>query len=488
MGAPAVRVAHAVRFFTKREEGRGVILMRQPNASRFRSLAVAGPQDLVFGRSPRPVSCGHGLVIGAGQVYPEVNFTLPPLLITEATWAEVVRHYEEIAKGVLARAVALKVPGIVLEFELLPPMTDQPAWGADITALLRRHLDRAYNEHGLKSALRATITDLRDQDRPPLLRAGEAWDKVKRSFELCADAGAHILSIESVGGKEVHDQALLYGDVRGMVFALGSLACRDMGWLWDQIVEVCATRPGVLPGGDTACGFGNTAMQLAHQGMLPEVVAAIDRAMTAPRSLVAFERGAVGPSKDCAYEGPVLKAITGAPIAMEGKSATCAHFSPLGNIAAAMCDLWSNESVQNVRLLSGSAPAAYAELLAYDCRLMNQALAQGGAHTLRDWLTASDRWLSPQAVILSPEATFAIAQAIVAESNDYRRTVAAGRTAIRLLQEGVAAGQLPLADRERPWLARLAAALAELPDTEEALIGEMAEAYGHLYRPASYGF
>lgn len=454
---------------------------------RFTTLAVPHAADLCFGRASKPVACGFGLTIGAGEVYPEVNFTLPTMQITEATWPGVIQHYEEIATGVLARAVALRVPGIVLEFELLPPMTDRPAWGADITALLWRHLERAHKEHGLKSALRATITDLRDQDRPPLLRAGVPWEKVKRSFELCADAGAHILSIESVGGKEVHDEALLYGDVRGMVFALGSLACRDMAWLWDQIVAICDARPGVLPGGDTACGFGNTAMQLAHQGMLPEVVAAIDRAMTAPRSLVAFERGAVGPSKDCAYEGPVLKAITGAPIAMEGKSATCAHFSPLGNIAAAMCDLWSNESVQNVRLLSGSAPEAYAELLAYDCRLMNQALAQGGGRTLRDWLTASDRWLSPQAVILSPEATCAIAQAIVAEPSDYRRTVAAGQTAVQLLREGVAAGHLRLADTERRWLDRLATALVDLPDTEDTLLGEMSESYGHLYRPASYG-
>ncbi len=134
------------------------------------------------------------------------------------------------------------------------------------------------------------------------------------------------------------------------------------------------------PGGDSACGFANTAMQLAHQKMLPEVLAAVVRAMSAVRSLVAFENGAVGPSKDCAYEGPVIKAITGYPISMEGKSATCAHFSPLGNIASAMCDLWSNESVQNVRLLSGNAPEAYAELLAYDCRLMNVATAKEAGH------------------------------------------------------------------------------------------------------------
>jgi methanol---5-hydroxybenzimidazolylcobamide Co-methyltransferase len=462
-------------------------MSRSGTSARFTALAYSSAADIGFGVAPHPVRCGHDLVIGGGQVFPEVNFTLPPMNITDATWAEVRGHYEEIATAVLARAAALRVPGLVLEFELLPPMTDRPEWGAEITALLRRHLERAHQAHGLKSALRATITDLRDEVRPPLLREGDAWEKVKRSFELCADAGAHILSIESVGGKEVHDEALLYGDVRGMVFALGSLACRDMAWLWDQIVGICRVRPGVIPGGDTACGFGNTAMQLAHQGMLPEVVAAVDRALTAPRSLVAFERGAVGPSKDCAYEGPVVKAITGAPIAMEGKSATCAHFSPLGNIAAAMCDLWSNESVQNVRLLSGNAPEAYAELLAYDCRLMNQALAEGGARTLRDWLTASDRWLSPQAVILSPEATWELAQAIVAEKSDYRRTVAAGQTAVRILQEGVAAGRLHLAETERQWLDRIEKGLADLPAEEGELLGEMQDTYGHLYRPASYG-
>ena len=84
-------------------------------------------------------------------------------------------------------------------------------------------------------------------------------------------------------------------------------------------------------------------MQLAGQKMLPEVLAAVVRAMSAARAIVAFEQGAVGPSKDCAYEGPIMKAIAGVPIAMEGKSAACAHFSPVGNIASAMCDLWSNE-------------------------------------------------------------------------------------------------------------------------------------------------
>lgn len=453
----------------------------------FTSPAIADPQNLIFGRAPKPVRCGFDLVIGAGEVFPEVNFTLPAIGIETATWPQVREHYREIAQAVVRRALALGVPGLVLEFELLPAMTETPEWGAEITALLHAHLREAHQKHGLKSALRVTPTDIRDQTRPPRLRGGEAWERLRRSFDLCLEAGADILSIESVGGKEVHDEALVYGDVRGLVFALGVLAMRDMHWLWERMAAACAAHAPAVPGGDSACGFANTAMQLAHQRMLPEVLAAVVRAMSAARSLAAFEAGTIGPSKDCAYEGPILKAITGCPISMEGKSATCAHFSPLGNIAGAMCDLWSNESVQNIRLLSGSAPEAYTELLAYDCRLMNTAAARGGALTLRDWLVASDEHLSPQAAVLSPAAVSRIAAAIVAEANPYRRTVGAGQTAVSILNEHREAGTLRLSAKETQWLARIEREFAALPAREDGLAEEMAGRYGRLFDPASYG-
>src|ERR1039457_1002421 len=394
---------------------------------RFDSLAIPDVNELVFGKAPRPVKCGFGLEIGAGMVFPEVNFTLPPIGISEETWPEILHEYEEMATNIVRRAVAMKVPGVVLEFELLPAMTEKPEWGAEVTTLLRRHLAAAYDQHKMPSALRVTPTDIRDQGKPPLLREGEPCVRLLRSFELTIAAGADIISVESIGGKEVHDRALMMGDMDAIVFALGVLCPADMRWLWKRIVRMCAQSGHAVPGGDSACGFANTAMQLAHQKMLPEVLAAVVRAMSAVRSLAAFEEGALGPSKDCAYEGPVIKAITGMPISMEGKSASCAHFSPLGNIAAAMCDLWSNESVQNVRLLSGSAPEAYAELLAYDCRLMNVATGQGQAGLLRDWMTLSDEWLSPQAAILSPVAVHRIAAAIVATEGDYARTITAGK-------------------------------------------------------------
>jgi methanol--5-hydroxybenzimidazolylcobamide Co-methyltransferase len=454
----------------------------------YSSLEISTEDGLLYGVSPRVLECGLGLKIGAGTVYPEVNFTLPAMDIAEETWAEVMAHYAQMGDQILRRAVSLAAPGIMLEFELLPAMTERPEWGAEITALLKQRLIACHEKHGLPCALRVTPTDIRDQRKPPLLRTGEPWERLRRSLELCAEAGADILSIESVGGKEVHDQALMYGDFAGIVFALGVLAPRDMAWLWGRIQGICAAHPGVVCGGDSACGFANTAMQLAHQKMLPEVRAAVVRAMSAVRSLAAFEQGAQGPSKDCAYEGPVLKAITGCPIAMEGKSASCAHFSPLGNIAAAMCDLWSNESVQNVRLLSGNAPEAFTELLAYDCRLMNAAAAsEGGALRMRDWMTASDEWLSPQAAVLSPAATIRIAAAIVGADGPYQRTLAAGRAAVEIIKNGAALEKLRLSRKEQQWLARIDEALDGFPAGELELMRAVEEQYGGLYDKASYG-
>ena len=454
---------------------------------KYSTLTIAGPDDLLYGVSPYPVGCGLGLTIGGGMVFPEVNFTLPPMEIADETWGEVVAHYEDMAEHILRRATSLAVPGIVLEFELLPAMTDKPEWGAEITGLLKRHLKAYHDKYGLPSALRVTPTDIRDQLKPPPMRTGGPWERLRRTFELCAEAGADILSIESVGGKEVHDQALMYGDFTGIVFALGVLAPRDMSWLWGQIQSICAANPGVISGADSACGFANTAMQLAHQKMLPEVLAAVVRAMSAVRSLAAFEQGAQGPSKDCAYEGPVIKAITGCPISMEGKSASCAHFSPLGNIAAAMCDLWSNESVQNVRLLSGSAPEAFTELLAYDCRLMNTAAtSEGGALMMRNWMTKSDEWMSPQAAVLSPDATIKIASAIIASDTPYRQVIGAGRAALEILRSGVANNQLRLSRKEQQWLTRIDTVLEDLPADENTLVLQMEEQYGNLYDKASY--
>lgn len=451
----------------------------------FDKLAIDDPSGLIFGTAPRPVRCGTGLAIGGGQVYPELNFTLPPMTIESGSWAKVRHIYEGVIKAAVKRARELSLAGLVVEFEHLPPMTAKAEWGAELTLLLKDHLRGAVEEFGLKSALRVTIVDLREETKPPQRRQGPAWRKMAASLEACAAAGADILSIESTGGKEVHDAALTRADLPGIVFALGVLAPRDMAWLWDRFVEV-STRHRILAGGDTACGFANTAMQLAGQQMLPDVLAALVRAMSSVRSLVAVERGAVGPLKDCGYENPVIKAIAGCPISMEGRSATCAHLSPIGNIAAAAADLWSNESVPDLRLLSGSAPIASLESLVYDCRLFNAATERGSARELRDVHVAGDAGLSSQAALLTPAACVALGRAIVGASDPYARTLAAGRTAIDWLASCVREGTLPMPAREQRWFDRLRQAFDRLPSSSEALAADVRTRFGDLFDGGAY--
>lgn len=229
-------------------------------------------------------------------------------------------------------------------------------------------------------------------------------------------------------------------------------------------------------------------MQLAHQDMIPKVLAAVVRLMTAPRSLVAVLRGARGPLKDCGYENPIIKAITGVPISMEGKSSACAHSSPLGNIASAACDLWSNESVQQVRLLGGYAPEVFAEVLIYDARLMNAAIEAGTAPQLRDLLVASDRYLDPQALVLDPAVMFEAAGRILAAGpSPYAQTLAMARFAAETLGAAAEDGRLDLQGREARWLARLTRDIDGLPDAADALAAGLEARYHALYLPAAYG-
>lgn len=437
----------------------------------FRALATANPAHLCFGVSPRPVTTRSGMRIGGGTVYPELNFTLPTMLVNERTMDEVRRHYAEIVAGATQRAAELEVPGLLLEFEALPPMTEHPDWGMDVVQILLDGIAKAETKHGLRAALRVTPNDTREMVRPPRMRSGELYDNMIALFERSAAAGADFLSIESVGGKEVHDEALVSGDLELAIFGLCVMGVRDMRVLWTEIAGI-ANRHGVHPAGDTACGFANTAMVMAEQRLIPRVFAAVIRAVSAVRSLVAYECGAVGPGKDCGYENVFLKAITGCPMAMEGKTASCAHLSPVGNVSAAMADTWSNESVQNVKLLGGMAPICSLETLAYDCRLMNEALADGpaAAKTLRDWMVRSDARYDPQALILTPESAVRVAGAIVAAPDPYHAGVAAAREAIAILSDAHRQGECKISEREAVWFDRMTDTLDDLPSDEGAFI------------------
>ncbi|MDR0843660.1 MAG: hypothetical protein LBN71_00420 [Tannerella sp.] len=456
---------------------------------KYKNLIINDPQDLLFGNAPKPVKTRRGLEIGGGKIYSELNFTLPTITIDDHTLPEVYRHYREIAEGALGRAVELESNGIVLEFETLLEMTQKPDIGVEIVKIMNGICEDYFQKHGLISEIRLTPNDLREFERPAKQRTTSLLDPMMELFERGMLEGGDLLSIESTGGKEVSDDALMMCDIKTVVFALSVLGVRDMQFLWKKIVSL-AQKHGKIAAGDSACGFANTAMVLAEKKYIPKVFAALVRVISVVRSIVAVEEGATGPDKDCAYEGPFLKAITGIPISMEGKTAACAHLSPIGNIASACADLWSNESVQNIKLLSGMAPTAYLEQLEYDVRLMNEALKEGTvpAHILQHLLVASDIYTDPQAIVLAPENVIRISKAMVKGDSYVANARDGALTALDIIEEAIRSGQMKISEMEITYLTLMRNDLNSIPDSESDFIEMMLPLLDQSkFIPSEYG-
>ncbi len=452
--------------------------------TRFTEPVINSTEELLFGNAPNPVRLTAEIEAGAGYTLPELNYTLPHgAEVAADTMDKVVQAYRDMADSALKRALELGIERLVIEIELVFEMTLHPEWGERVIRATKETID-SYAEQGIHAALRTTVADIRDRSRPPRNRTGAEVPNVLETFERCAPY-SDILSIESTGGKELSDEALLMCDMGGVIYALGGLASNDMEFLWQKVVGI-SREYGKVPGGDAACGFANTAMQLARQKMIPKVFAAVVRAVGAARSLVAIECGATGPDKDCAYEGPILKAITGIPIAMEGKSAACAHSSHIGNVAMCACDLWSNESVPYAQLFGGYTPAVSLEELWYDCKLMNRAINDGNALMLRNMLSDSDTFSSAEALVLSPDSCLRIARAITSSTDTVQRAWNAANEALNIIEEATQAGQLTLDAREQPFLPSIRRSLDDFQMIDDK-VGYYSSLYPDRFLPEEYG-
>jgi methanol--5-hydroxybenzimidazolylcobamide Co-methyltransferase len=434
----------------------------------FDHLEVCNSSELVFGSAKHPLSYGLGLKVGQGEVVPEVKFF--PRTLPERDPEGFKAEVKAITADLLDRAVELGVEALQIEAEQSFMETRKPELVAEVTSLQKSLMEKYSDEHGIRLGLRVTVADVRDFREG--LRSTTNYNLMLEAFEAAASNGADVLSIESEGGKDVFNYSIVRQDIKGVIFSVGLLGSLDMKLLWEDIVDI-AERNGSLAGGDTACAAGNTAMKLAGgvgSMTLPHTFAALVRAVSAVRSLVAYEQGATGPGKDCGYENVILKAITGFPMSMEGKTSACAHSSLLGNIASACCDLWSNEQVENVRLFGGSAPQVFLEVLHYDCKLMNTAIRLGRALELRDALVLSDKFNDPQAFVLSPDVAIEIARSIVSERGYYRRAKSACQKAVALME---ASPSLNLSPPERRLLSSVKSVLGSLPEDEDAFKDQM---------------
>lgn len=444
---------------------------RSPLVLNWRSLDTLNPEELVFGLSKHPLEYGFGVRIGRGEVVPEIKYAPRPG--TESSIERLKSEYMNITNEVLDRAVNLGLPSIQLETEYVAQMTYKPEWGEEILRVQRDILEHYHDEYGIRCALRATVGDVRTAENG--LRTGEYYSNVIESFEKAAKQ-AHLISIESIGGKEVFNHALIRSDVKGVVFAVSVLASLDMQFLWKEISDI-AQRAGIIAAGDSDCAHSNTAMQLAG-GMLgkelPHSMAAFVRAIGAARSLVAYEQGAVGPGKDCGFENVIIKAITGYPMSFEGKSSACADSTLMGNIAGAACDLWSNESVQQGELFGGTTPQVFTEILGYDCALFNSAIKMGRQKALRDILVASDKYRDPQSLVLAPDSACSIGDAVVEGRGDfYSRGLGAGKRALQIVNEAFKNGSLKLPTLESKFLGSLTHDVDNMPTEEGDFIEKM---------------
>ncbi|AKB76216.1 Methanol:corrinoid methyltransferase [Methanosarcina lacustris Z-7289] len=457
---------------------------------KYTSMAYAKADDMLFGNAKFPVKTGLGLEIGAGYTTPEINYAPRPQ--AGKSKDKLIKEYERITTDVMSRMVQIGAPSIILETEHVEQMSNNPSWGAEVAHAQKTIMEEYHDEYGIKCALRHTIGDIRE-DRDFLQLRGDKYSVFLEAFEECAKSGADMLAVESMGGKEVFDYSILRNDTAGILFGIGVLGSIDMEMIWTDIAKI-AKKTGTVATGDTDCAQANTAMFIAG-GLLDKnlahTTAIVARAISAPRTLCGFEAGATGPGKDCGYENTIIKAISGVPIAQEGKSSTCAHSDLMGNVTMQCCDVWSNESVEYHGEFGGTTVQCWSETLAYDCAMMNTALKLGKGKDLRDILALSDKYRDPQGYVVSYENAYRVGQAIAKDgNNNYLRAKNAALESCNIVEEGINSGKLRLTRFEINALAKVKADLVALTDDADKFMSESLTKYKQevaVFRPENYG-
>ena len=461
---------------------------------RYTKMAYDSADELIFGRAKNPLSYGFGIQVGAGKVITEINYAPRPG--TEKSPETLRREYVDyISKDCLDRAVSIGLPDLQLETEWISQMAEARI-SAPVVEGQKEIIEKYHEEYGINTAVRHTIPDKRDTDHG--MRVG--MDKVNggpemlfESAEIACENGADVFSVESMGGKELADYAITNGDIVAFLFGVGYLGSLDMTYIWPQFVDICK-KNNVIPGGDTNCSGANTSMFMAG-GFLDNDVqrtfSAITRAIASARTVVAWECGAVGPDKDCGYEGPICKAIGGNPTAQEGKQCHCAHCDIQSNLMASTCDLWSNESVEYHPEFGGSSVQCWLATLGNEVMLMNTSIQLKQDKVLRDLYMYADRVRGPEAYILSYDHAYEIGKAIADNGNDlYLRAKAAGETAAKILMDGYKSKELLLTRKQLEVLESSIQQFEALPDNEDAFVELCLEKYKDvpMFHPKNYGF
>ncbi|MDR3283419.1 MAG: methanol--corrinoid methyltransferase [Candidatus Methanoplasma sp.] len=448
--------------------------------TRYTRMAYADADDMVFGTAKHPISYGFGIKIGAGKVIPEINYAPRPG--TEKDPEKLRREYVDyISKDILDRAITVGFPDVQLETEWVSQM-NQEKLSAPVVAGQKEITEKYYEEFGLNSAVRHTIPDQREADeglRPS--RHGRQYpEKLFECAEIAVENGADNLSCETVGGKELADFAVTNGDAVAFLFGVGYLGSIDMTYVWQEFANI-AKKHKAVAGGDTNCSGANVSMFMAGGYLdndVQKTFSAITRAISAARTLAAWESGASGPDKDCGYEGPIVKAIAGKPTTQEGKNCQCAHCDLQGNLIAQVADLWSNESVEYHPEFGGTSVQCWLGSIGYEAALMNTAIQLKQEKTLRDIYMYADRYRGPEAYILAYDHAYEIGKAIAANGDNlYLRSKAAGLKAAKIIIGGYESKELGLTNKQLEVTLDVIKKFEALPDDEAKFTEYAAKEY-----------
>ena len=448
---------------------------------RYTSMAYDNADDMVFGTAKHPVSYGYGIRVGAGKVIPEINYA--PRSGTEKDPAKLRREYVDyISKDIINRALTIGFPDVQLETEWVSQMGN-PKMSEPVVSGQKAITEKYHKAYGINLAVRHTIPDQREADkglRPGMDSLHSYPEALFNCAEVACENGADVLSCETVGGKELADYSVTNGDIIAFLFGVGYLGAIDMTYVWQEFSAI-AKKHKVVPGGDTNCSGANVAMFMAG-GYLDNDVqrtfSAVTRCISAARTLAAWESGAVGPDKDCGYEGPIVKAIAGKPTAQEGKNCQCAHCDLQGNLIAQVCDLWSNESVEYHPEFGGTSVQCWLGSIGYEAALMNTSIQLGQEKTLRDLYMYTDRTRGPEAYVLAYDHAYEVGKAIAAEGNNlYLRAKAAGITGAKIIRRGYETKELGLTAKQLDVLNDIIKKLEQLPDEEDKFVDYCVKEY-----------
>ncbi|MDL2242028.1 hypothetical protein LJB91_03890, partial [Bacteroidales bacterium OttesenSCG-928-L03] len=383
-------------------------------------------------------------------------------------------YVDYISKDILNRAVTVGFPDVQLETEWVSQMNQEKLSGP-VVAGQKAICEKYHEEYGLNCAVRHTIPDQREADeglRPGM--GGRSYpEKLFECAEIACENGADNLSCETVGGKELADYAVTNGDVIAFLFGVGYLGSIDMTYVWQQFTDI-AKKNKAVAGGDTNCSGANVSMFMAGGYMdndVQKTFSAVTRCISAARTLAAWESGAVGPDKDCGYEGPIVKAIAGKPTTQEGKNCQCAHCDLQGNLMAQVCDLWSNESVEYHPEFGGSSVQCWLGSIGYEAALMNTAIQMKQEKTLRDLYMYADRYRGPEAYVLAYDHAYEVGKAIAANGDNlYLRAKAAGMTGAKIVLKGYESKELALTNKQLETLNDMIKKMEALPDDESKFV------------------